>query len=1461
MTQNRPNLVHLKSSGYTNSTPTAPVSGDLKKGEIAVNYNNTEPSLFIEKANGEIARFADLTYIDNHYLKTESDPIFTGSPAYNITNADITNWNNMVASGKVEYHAGENIEITDDNIISVTGLPTEFKTINGSGITGSGEVIIDIPDVSNFVTSADVKTQIENYHYVTSGQVDTQIEEAISGLSPYTAGEYIDIDNYVISVTGMPEVSGFVTSAQVETQIEEAIKDIPTNFATINNSAITDGGNLTINEYNGITSGDVTTALGYTPLSAETPYTAGNNIDINGHVISVTGMPVVNDGVLTIQHDGNTLGTFSANTSADVTINFSTTDKADKDTDAVEGNVAVFDASGNPVDGGVSLSNVLLDGGTYTGVTAGEALTALTAITLNGKSDTDFALSSHTHSEYENQNAFGNLTDGSNTYQASSVTDTIAITGEGITTASLDGNKIVVNTPTFPAYNITDADITNWNNMVASGKVEYHAGTNIEITNDNTINVTGVTSYTGINGSEVINALGYTPYDASNPDGYITGYTNTTYEAGTNIAITGDNNTISVTGINIPDVSQFVTSGQVETQIEDAISGIPKEFKTINNSAITGTGNLTINEYSGITGEEVIEALGYTPYNNTNPSGFVTTDTTYEAGNNIAITGTNNTICVTGLPDFNNFLTSSDVKTQIEEYHYVTSGDVKTQVEDYHYLTEHQSLAGLFANAEYVSTAKTIYFYDKTGTTVASIDATAFIKDGMVSNVVVSGDNLVITFNEDAGKETIYIPISQIFDVNNYYTKEETDNRITAATENMATTGWVDSQGYLKEHQSLSAYSTTEQMNTAIENATSGKADSSAVTEAINTAMSVETGRTESTYLKEHQSLTAYSTTEQVNTLIENAVSGKQDTLVSGTNIKTINNESLLGEGNITIEGRIYSAGNNIAITGESNAICVTGINIPDVSEFVTSADVKTQIEGYHYITSADAETQITNKNYITSADVETQITNKNYITSGDAETQIINKNYVTSGDVNTQITNAISGIPKEFKTINNNVITGTGNISISEYCGITSTDVINALGYTPYSDANPSGFVTTDTTYEAGNNIAITGTNNTICVTGVTSYTGINGSEVIAALGYTPYNASNPAGYITADTATTYGGHYQPSTDTDYTNVNGFINALQFDGKGHIISYGTGVISDSATTQDGHYSATTANATAKTSASGTLSEGGSFDIPWISFDDKGHKVEINSISLTLPTASHYVNPLEFKDASNNSIVFDQASSKTITLSALTNNVNVEVDDTNNVIGIGVGAPASAETAGRTVSALTINYKNGDSSIGTATFNGSANTTVDITSLTVSSVTGFTSAMTDPSIIYAVSGASRRGVNWLTGFTAGTLSIPTDKDYVYVKFDSGATTSVALDINSGMNEGDITHVILNASQMTSNIDIALNISDPFMYASSTATLTVYAGRASELDILLMDGIYFICQNEYPQVTQNNGGGE
>ena len=88
---------------------------------------------------------------------------------------------------------------------------------------------------------------------------------------------------------------------------------------------------------------------------------------------------------------------------------------------------------------------------------------------------------------------------------------------------------------------------------------------------------------------------------------------------------------------------------------------------------------------------------------------------------------------------------------------------------------------GKISNAQYNKTDKKIYFYSgaTTETPMSNIDVTDFIKDGMVSNVEIkdvtnSGSCLVITFNVDSGKESIVIPVSKIFNSNNYYLKSET---------------------------------------------------------------------------------------------------------------------------------------------------------------------------------------------------------------------------------------------------------------------------------------------------------------------------------------------------------------------------------------------------------------------------------------------------------------------------------------------------------------------------------------------------------------------------------------------------------------------------------------------------------------------------------------------------------------
>ena len=85
-----------------------------------------------------------------------------------------------------------------------------------------------------------------------------------------------------------------------------------------------------------------------------------------------------------------------------------------------------------------------------------------------------------------------------------------------------------------------------------------------------------------------------------------------------------------------------------------------------------------------------------------------------------------------------------------------------------------------FDDAEYDSGTKRINF-KKNNTVIDYIDATDFIKDGMVSSVTVSNGNLVITFNTEAGREDIELALTQIFNPNNYYDKTAADAKFLSA--------------------------------------------------------------------------------------------------------------------------------------------------------------------------------------------------------------------------------------------------------------------------------------------------------------------------------------------------------------------------------------------------------------------------------------------------------------------------------------------------------------------------------------------------------------------------------------------------------------------------------------------------------------------------------------------------------
>lgn len=85
-------------------------------------------------------------------------------------------------------------------------------------------------------------------------------------------------------------------------------------------------------------------------------------------------------------------------------------------------------------------------------------------------------------------------------------------------------------------------------------------------------------------------------------------------------------------------------------------------------------------------------------------------------------------------------------------------------------------VSGLGASLAYDSNTKRIELKNTSEEVISSIDATAFIKDGMLDSVTVSEGYLKFVFNTDAGKSEISVPLTEFFDASQYYTREQIDS-------------------------------------------------------------------------------------------------------------------------------------------------------------------------------------------------------------------------------------------------------------------------------------------------------------------------------------------------------------------------------------------------------------------------------------------------------------------------------------------------------------------------------------------------------------------------------------------------------------------------------------------------------------------------------------------------------------
>lgn len=178
------------------------------------------------------------------------------------------------------------------------------------------------------------------------------------------------------------------------------------------------------------------------------------------------------------------------------------------------------------------------------------------------------------------------------------------------------------------------------------------------------------------------------------------------------------------------------------------------------------------------------------------------------------------------------------------------------------------AITNFFGAVDYDSNSKRINFYHEstTGSVLAYIDATDFVKDGFLSSVTIdnrtiSGESvpcLVFVWNTDSGVQETDIPLSGIFDPSNYYTTAQTQAYVTGYTYDKAT---ID-----QKVQDSGTFDPTQYYTTA----------------------------------------QTYSKSE-----VDTALSGKQATLVSGTNIKTVGTNSLLGSGNIALMTASIGTGND----------------------------------------------------------------------------------------------------------------------------------------------------------------------------------------------------------------------------------------------------------------------------------------------------------------------------------------------------------------------------------------------------------------------------------------------------------------------------------------------------------------------------------------------------------------------
>ena len=694
-------------------------------------------------------------------------------------------------SGTVEgYNTALNNRIDATN----TTVSNNFLTLNGkintinNTLSGYGNIVTH--NVSEFATAAqglladtalqpndNITKLTNNVGYITS-----------SALNGYATEDFVTSQGYLSSISS--------------SDVTNALGYTPYN-ATNPNGYIS-----------GINSTDVVTALGYTPYDSSNP---------DGYITSAS-LPTVNNNTITIQKNNTDVGSFTLNQSSNDTINIS----VPTDTNDLTNGAGFITSAALP-----TLED-LTTAAQLAAINSGATTTNIGQIATNA---TDIG------------NEVTNRQNADNALQ--SQIDAIV--------SSSDVFDIVGTYAELQAYDISTVPV---NDIIKVLVDSTHSG--------------AATYYRCVENNNVKSWS----YIGSEGAYYTKGEADSKFVEQT-ITINGlplsSNVTLTASDVGALPSSTTIGAGVLTVQKNgttiDTFGANDTGNTTINITVPTDTGDLTNNAgfITGITGTDVTTALGYTPYDSSNPSGYTSNVGTVTSVNNVSPVSGNVTLSIpTATSDLTNdsgFITTSDLTN------YVTTNT-------------DQDITG----------TKTFIGQKKIG----------FKQSG-------NSDKLGFTLYTSNNTEKGYLEFNP---------SNTVDNVPLMTLGNYASSAAALTHVGFRKYSSVSGSSGAYNLLTPLISDAKTPFNLTTTytnfylplgfTDGTTTVKTAKSGLVDLSSILPNSAVWGNITGTLSNqTDLSNALSDKQDTLVSGTNIKTVNNTSLLGSGDITIDSLPSQTGNS----------------------------------------------------------------------------------------------------------------------------------------------------------------------------------------------------------------------------------------------------------------------------------------------------------------------------------------------------------------------------------------------------------------------------------------------------------------------------------------------------------------------------------------------------------------------